>query len=52
MPVTWSRYVTTLKGYTAAGARMNIKAMGFYAKVIILERFFHLEYKVMFTIII
>ena len=33
MPVTRTPYATTLKGPTAAGARMDIKAVGLYVKV-------------------
>ena len=33
VPVTRTPYATTLKGPTAAGARMDIKAMGLYVKV-------------------
>ena len=51
MPVTWTPYVTILKGHTAACARMDIKAMGFYVKVNIWRVLFQLEYKVISTLI-
>ena len=50
MPVTLTPYATILKGRTAAGARMDIKAMGFYVKVNIYRVLFQLEYKVVSTL--
>ena len=50
MPVTLTPYATILKGRTAAGARMDIKAMGFYVKVNIYRVLFQLEYTVVSTL--